>query len=95
MNPFIAPDNAWPIWAFIIVGTAVCIFCEQNYKWAAKISGPVLSLLIGMFLANFKILPTDSPAYDLVEDYLVPVAIFSPRFFFAGSLTACPRSPAS
>ena len=75
MNPFIAPDNAWPIWAFIIVGTAVCIFCEQNYKWAAKISGPVLSLLIGMFLSNFKILPTDSPSYDLVEDYLVPVAI--------------------
>jgi uncharacterized membrane protein len=60
MNLLIAPDNAWPIWAFIIVGTAVCIFCEQNYKWAAKISGPVLSLLIGMFLSNFKIMPTDS-----------------------------------
>ena len=75
MNPFIAPDNAWPIWAFIIVGTTICIFYEQNYKWAAKISGPVLSLLIGMFLSNFKILPTDSPSYDLVEDYLVPVAI--------------------
>jgi len=45
MNPLITPDNAWSIWACIIVGTAVCIFCEQNYKRAAKISGPVISAL--------------------------------------------------
>jgi len=75
MNTFIAPDNAWPIWAVIVVGTAVSIFCEQKYKWAAKISGPVLSLLIGMVFSNFRILPADSPSYDLIENYLVPVAI--------------------
>jgi len=75
MNTFIAANNVWPIWAIIVTGTAVCIYCEQNYKWAAKISGPVLSLLIGMFFSNLKILPSDSPSYDVVEGYLVPVAI--------------------
>lgn len=75
MNTLIAPDNAWPIWAVIVVGTAISIFCEQKYKWAAKVSGPVLSLLIGMVFSNFQILPTDSSSYDLIEGYLVPVAI--------------------
>jgi uncharacterized membrane protein len=63
------------VWSFIMVGTAVCIYCEQTYRWAAKLTGPVLALLIGMVLSNFKIMPTGSGSYDLVEDYLVPVAI--------------------
>jgi len=75
MNTLIASDNVWPVWALIVVGTAVCIFLEQTRSWAAKISGPVLALLIGMFLSNFKIMPAGGPSYDVVEDYLVPVAI--------------------
>jgi uncharacterized membrane protein len=75
MNSLITPDNAWMVWAFIMAGTAVCIYFEQTHRWAAKLTGPVLALLIGMFLSNFKIMPTGSGVYDLVEDYLVPVAI--------------------
>jgi len=75
MHSLISPENAWPVWALIVGGTAICIYCEQTYKWAAKISGPVLALLVGMFLSNFKIMPTASPSYDLIEDFLVPVAI--------------------
>ena len=75
VQPLVAPGNAWPIWAIIVIGTAASIFWEQNYRWAAKISGPVLSLLIGMFFSNLKILPAESPSYDVVEGYLVPVAI--------------------
>ncbi len=75
MNSLITPDNAWPIWAFVIAGTAVCIHLEQTRRWAAKVSGPVLALLLGMALSNLKLLPAASPSYDLVEDYLVPAAI--------------------
>jgi len=75
MNTLIAPENVWPIWALIIVGTAICIYLEQTRRWAAKLSGPVLALLVGTFLSNFKIMPAGGPAYDMVEDYLVPVAI--------------------
>lgn len=75
MSSFISPDNAWTVWTLIIVGTALCIHCEQTYRWAAKVTGPVVALLVGMFLSNLKFMPTGSPAYDLVEDYLVPVAI--------------------
>lgn len=75
MNPIIAPDNAWPIWALVFVGTAVCIHLEQTRKWAAQISGPVLALLIGMALSNFKLMPVESPSYDIIETYLVRAAI--------------------
>jgi len=75
MNLLIAPDNAWPIWAFITVGAAVSVWLEQTYKWAANLSGPVVALLVGMGLSNFKIMPTESPSYDMVDAYLVRIAI--------------------
>jgi uncharacterized membrane protein len=75
MNTLIAPENVWPVWALIVVGTAVCIYLEQTRRWAAKLSGPVLALLVGMLLSNLKIMPAGGTAYDVVEDYLVPVAI--------------------
>jgi len=74
-HSLITPDNAWPIWAFIIVGAAGSIYLEQTYKWAAKLSGPVVALLLGMTLSNFKLMPTGSPSYDVVDTYLVRVAI--------------------
>jgi uncharacterized membrane protein len=35
----------------------------------------VLALLIAMLLSNTRVMPAQSPAYDFVEDYLVPLAI--------------------
>jgi len=84
VNSFIAPDNAWPIWAFIVAGVALCIHLEQTFRWAAKLSGPVLALLVGMVLSNSRLLPTDAPAYDAVEGFLVPVAI--PLLLFRANL---------
>ena len=93
MTSLIVPDNAWLIWAIIMAGTAACIHCEQNYRWAAKLSGPVLALLIGMVFSNGKILPFGAPAYDLVEDYLVPVAI--PLLLFRANVVRIIRETGS
>ncbi len=75
MTSFIDPGNAWPLWAVIITGTAICVYLEQTRKWAARISGPVLALLLGMALSNCQVMPTSSGSYDVIEDYLVPAAI--------------------
>ena len=75
MTSLIQPGDAWWLWAAMISGVAVCIYLEQNFKWAAKTSGPVLALLIGMALSNSRLLPTGAPAYDVVDDFLVPIAI--------------------
>lgn len=75
MNSVISPSDTWTLWALIVSGTALAIWLEQSYKWAAKLSGPVLALLIAMLLSNTGLVPAQSPAYDFVDDYLVPLAI--------------------
>jgi uncharacterized membrane protein len=75
MNTWIHPEDVWAIWAVMIAGVALCIYLEQSFQWAARASGPVLALVGAMFLSNLAIMPHDASAYDVVYDYLVPLAI--------------------
>jgi uncharacterized membrane protein len=75
MNTLISPENTWTLWAIIVAGTAIAIWLEQNYRWAAKLSGPVLAMVMAMVLSNVGIMPTEAPSYDFVGSYLVPLAI--------------------
>ena len=86
----IAPDDAWSLAALILVGVAVSIYLEQTYRWAAKISGPVLCLVAAMLLANLKVMPSEAPVYDLVDAYLIPVAI--PLLLFRANVARILRS---
>ena len=85
MQSWINPQDAWPIWGILAGGVALCIYLEQNYPWAARLSGPVLALLGGMTLSNLRLMPGESTSYDLVETYLVPAAI--PLLLFRANLT--------
>ncbi|MCW5559678.1 MAG: DUF819 family protein [Verrucomicrobiae bacterium] len=75
MNPLIPATDTASLWALIAAGTATAIWLEQTYRWAARLSAPVLALLIAMLLANLRIVPTEAPAYEFVGDWLVPLAI--------------------
>ena len=84
MNTWITAQDAWPIWGILVSGVALCIYLEQSYRWAARLSGPVLALLGGMLLSNTRLMPGESPSYDIVESYLVPAAI--PLLLFRANL---------
>lgn len=71
----IDPNDTWTLWAVILLGAGASIYLEQTYRWAARMSGPVLGILAAMILSNLKVLPTESPVYDTVSQYLVPVAL--------------------
>lgn len=75
MNSLIAPDNTWGLWAVLVSVAALSIKLEQTYRWAGRITGCVLALLIMMLLANVGVIPTDAPAYDAVWGYVVPLAV--------------------
>lgn len=75
MSSLIQPENTWVLWAILVCIAAGSIFLEQTYKWAAKMTGCVLALLGTMLLANLRIIPTESPVYDDVWGYVVPLAI--------------------
>lgn len=71
----ISPENTWALLAILVGWAAVSIWMEQTYKWASKVTGAIIGLIGAMLLANFKVIPTSAPAYDLVWDYVVPLAI--------------------
>jgi uncharacterized membrane protein len=58
MDSLISPDQTWLLWAIIFSGVAFSIWLEQNYTWAAKVSGPVVALCIAMGLSNLHLMPT-------------------------------------
>jgi uncharacterized membrane protein len=75
MTTLLSADHHAALWAVMALGTALAIWLEQTYRWAGRLSGPVVALLIAMLLSNARIIPTDAPAYDFVGAWLVPLAI--------------------
>ena len=69
------PDNTIGLWAVLTSIAAISIVLEQKFKWASKITGCVIAMTIAALMSNFKIIPTESPVYDNVWAYLVPIAI--------------------
>ncbi|RDY28103.1 DUF819 domain-containing protein [Romboutsia weinsteinii] len=75
MNSIVSPDNTWYLWTFIVLWASISILLEQKYKWASRVTGAIIALLGAMIFANLNIIPTSSPVYDSVWNYVVPVAI--------------------
>lgn len=72
----IAADNTWGLLGVMCLAVAFSIFLEQKYKWASKISGAIIALIIAMILANVGIIPTSSVLYDdIVWGVIVPMGI--------------------
>lgn len=76
MTTLIAADNHMALLAVMFLSTFISIYLEQKYKWAAKISGAVIALLIAVVLTNLCIIPASAPVFDdVVWGYMVPLAI--------------------
>lgn len=75
MTTLVSPDNTWALLAIVSGCVLLSIWLEQRYKWAAKISGAIIALILAVVLTNFHVIPTDAPAYDVIWDYFVPLAL--------------------
>ena len=71
----ISPGDHWAIWATVVSAAALSIVLEQKNRIARKITGPVLAIFGGMALSNTGFLPTQSPSYDAISEYLIPLVI--------------------
>ena len=56
----------------------------DRFAWGRKYSGVMLLIAAAVLLANLRIIPTAAPTYDVVWDYLVPIAI--PLLLFQANL---------
>ena len=75
MESLISSNDTWLLWAIMLITVSVSIYLEQKFKWAAKITGPVLALIVAVAFSNLKIMPLQSPSYDVVWTYVVPLCI--------------------
>lgn len=84
INTLISPENTWAIWAVILAITFLAIFLESKYKWAQQISAAVIGLVVAVILTNLNIMPMESPVYDVVWAYVIPLSI--PMLLFRSNL---------
>ena len=68
-------NNTWVLWSIIVGIATLSIFLENRYRWAAKISGAIIGLVIAATLSNIGVIPVNSPVYDQVWGVVVPLAI--------------------
>ncbi|MCL2617984.1 MAG: DUF819 family protein [Defluviitaleaceae bacterium] len=80
----IAPDDTVLMWVALlgIVGAAVSM--EGKWKWAKTVSSMVICIILGIALANFRVIPFASPVYGNVSGILLPLAI--PLLLFKSDL---------
>ncbi|MBT8080241.1 MAG: DUF819 family protein [Gammaproteobacteria bacterium] len=81
--PVIGPEQDFALWAILLAVTAFSFWCER-FVWVRKYSSVTLVIVIAIALSNFRIIPSAAPAYDVVWDYLVPIAI--PLLLFQADL---------
>ena len=81
--PLIGPEQDFALWAVLIGLAAFGFWCER-FPWGRKYSGVMLLITAAIVLANLRIIPTAAPAYDVVWEYLVPLAI--PLLLFQADL---------
>lgn len=72
---WIAADDTLVLWGIIIIVASISIVLEQRFKWASRISGAIIALVIAIILSNTGIIPTESSVYDAVWSVIVPLAI--------------------
>lgn len=68
-------QNTVMIFAVIIGITAFGMYAEKKWRWAGILSGMGVSIFLALGLVTCHVLPTSSAAYDVVFDYIMPLAI--------------------
>src|SRR5690625_6294878 len=74
-NSLIKPDDYITLWGIIVVWAAASIYLEQRFQWAAKVSGAILALVGAIILSNTGVIPIESPVYDAIWEFIIPLAI--------------------
>ena len=70
----IRPNDDWALWATLIVCGAAGLRAEKT-DVGAKLSSPLVTMFLALFLVNIGVLPSDAPLYAAVNKFLVPLAV--------------------
>ena len=68
----ISESNNWALISIMFASSFIAIYLEQKYKWAAKISGAIITLVIAVFLTNLNIIPSSAVVFDDIAEEKFP-----------------------
>ncbi len=74
MDSIITADQTWELWTILLIAVLVG-FWSQKTRIGARYSAAVVTMLITFSLSNLGVIPTTSPVYSQIWNYLVPLAI--------------------
>ncbi|XP_027110232.1 uncharacterized protein [Coffea arabica] len=81
--PIISPQDHWGTWTALLATGAFGIWSERT-KIGSTLSGALVSILVGLAASNLGIIPCDAPAYKIVMQILLPMAV--PLLLFRADL---------
>jgi len=67
-------ENPIFIFFFLLLCAYLGLFADKS-RILSKISGIAITMIAGMLLSTFEIIPSESHLYDLTWAYFVPLAI--------------------
>lgn len=83
-------SDHWGNWTFLVGTAAVGIWSEKSTAVGKALSGALVSVLVGLAASSVGVVAADAPAYRVVLDYLLPLAI--PLLLFSADLRRVLRS---
>ncbi|KAG6502302.1 hypothetical protein ZIOFF_042194 [Zingiber officinale] len=72
--PIISPSDEWGNWTALFAAGAFGIWSEKT-KIGSALSGALVSTLVGLAASSAGIVAPDAPAYRVVLEFLLPVAV--------------------
>ena len=72
--PLISPDWDFALWA-VLIGIACFGFWADSTRFGRQVSGVGIMLAVAMIFGNLGVIPHVAPAYDVVWNFLIPVAV--------------------
>ncbi|XP_077248177.1 uncharacterized protein LOC143887847 isoform X2 [Tasmannia lanceolata] len=82
-SPLISPQDQWGTWTVLFSIGAFGIWSERT-KIGSVLSGAIVSILVGLAASNLGFVSYEAPAYLVVMEYLLPLAV--PLLLFKADL---------
>ncbi|MDM7327185.1 MAG: DUF819 family protein [Thermosynechococcus sp. Uc] len=68
-------DESLPLWGILLTLTALGLWLEHRFRWAAHLGSSLIILILTAICANLGVIPRQSPVYDVIYDTITSLAI--------------------
>uniref|UniRef100_A0ACD5ZIN2 Uncharacterized protein n=1 Tax=Avena sativa TaxID=4498 RepID=A0ACD5ZIN2_AVESA len=83
-GPLIAASDHWGNWTFLLATAALGVWSERSTRAGKALSGALVTVLLGLAASTAGLVAADAPAYRVVLEYLLPLAV--PLLLFSADL---------